>query len=153
MQKNQSSTPAVAVIPETSSGTSATTENSQPASSGAPIVSPAPTGTQGPAVVQPQPTNSPSQAQATTSNTISGSTAVSYALAEVLTHKDASSCWTAINGNVYDLTSWVSKHPGGQEAILGICGKDGSIAFNGQHGETKKQADILATFKIGSLSQ
>lgn len=76
-----------------------------------------------------------------------------YTLTQVAAHKDASSCWSAVNGNVYDLTAWISQHPGGERAILGICGKDGSAAFNKQHGDAKKQADILATFKIGSLSQ
>ncbi len=78
-------------------------------------------------------------------------TPVSYTLAQVAVHKDASSCWSAVNGNVYDLTSWIAKHPGGEKAILGICGKDGSAAFNGKHDGAKKQADILATFKIGVL--
>src|SRR4051812_33182532 len=55
-----------------------------------------------------------------------------YTLADVSKHKDASSCWTAINGGVYDVTSWIDQHPGGRDAILSLCGKDGSSAFNGQ---------------------
>jgi cytochrome b involved in lipid metabolism len=83
-----------------------------------------------------------------------GSTGVkSYTLGEVGTHKNATSCWSAINGNVYDLTQWISQHPGGEQAILSICGKDGSAAFNGQHGGMQKQAQILATFKIGVLAK
>ena len=77
----------------------------------------------------------------------------SYTLAQVAVHKDASSCWSAVNGNVYDLSSWIAKHPGGEKAILSICGKDGSAAFNGQHEGQEKQADVLATFKIGALSE
>ena len=78
---------------------------------------------------------------------------VSYTLAQVAVHKDVSSCWSAVNDNVYDLTSWVAKHPGGEGAILSICGKNGSAAFNGKHDGAQKQADILATFKIGALSK
>lgn len=74
-----------------------------------------------------------------------------YTLAQVATHNSASSCWSAVNGNVYDLSSWIGNHPGGQEAILSICGKDGSAAFNGQHEGQQKQADVLAGFKIGAL--
>jgi cytochrome b involved in lipid metabolism len=77
----------------------------------------------------------------------------SHTLAEVATHKDAASCWSAINGNVYDLTAWVPKHPGGEEAILGICGIDGSARFNRQHGGKSLQAGILAGYKIGALAQ
>lgn len=74
-----------------------------------------------------------------------------YSIAEIALHSSVISCWTTVNGKVYDLTSWIKDHPGGQQAILGICGKDGSEAFNSQHGGQEKQAEILATFQIGSL--
>lgn len=85
----------------------------------------------------------------------SGDTATptSYTAAEVALHKDGESCWTIIDGNVYDLTQWIPQHPGGAQAILGLCGRDGTEAFHGQHDDAKRQADILATFKIGTLSQ
>ncbi|MFA6601980.1 MAG: cytochrome b5-like heme/steroid binding domain-containing protein [Candidatus Paceibacterota bacterium] len=72
-------------------------------------------------------------------------------LTEVVKHATAADCWTTVNGSVYDLTSWVADHPGGREAILYICGKDGSVAFNGKHGGQDKPAAALASFKIGSL--
>lgn len=71
---------------------------------------------------------------------------------ELAKHADVSSCYSSINGFVYDLTAWISKHPGGKTAILSICGKDGSSAFNGQHGGKEKQEVKLETFKIGTLS-
>lgn len=77
------------------------------------------------------------------------STVKSYSATEVASHSDKSSCWSIINGNVYDLTSWVPQHPGGEGAILSICGIDGSGAFNNQHGGRSKIANILAGFKIG----
>ena len=76
-----------------------------------------------------------------------------YGMAEVATHNSASSCWSAVNGSVYDLTSWISEHPGGSKAILGICGKDGSAAFNDQHEGERRPANELAGFKIGLLGQ
>lgn len=79
-------------------------------------------------------------------------TATKYTLADVATHSTQSSCWTAINGTVYDVTNWISQHPGGAEAILGLCGKDGSDAFNGKHGGQARPAAELATFLIGTLS-
>lgn len=72
-----------------------------------------------------------------------------YTAADVAAHNSKSSCWSIINGNVYDLTSWIPKHPGGENAILQLCGTDGSAKFNGQHGGAAKQAGILAGFKIG----
>jgi cytochrome b involved in lipid metabolism len=75
-----------------------------------------------------------------------------YTMAQVAAHSSASSCWAAINGNVYDLTSWVNQHPGGPGAILSLCGTDGSDAFNGQHGGQRRPASELAQFLLGPLN-
>ncbi len=88
-----------------------------------------------------------------TTPTPATNTGKSITLVEIAQHKDKTSCWTTINGGVYDLTSWISRHPGGEQAILSICGIDGSAAFNAQHGGATKQQQILATFKIGTLAQ
>ena len=72
---------------------------------------------------------------------------------EVATHNSESSCWSVIDNHIYDLTRWIPQHPSGGQAILGLCGKDGTNAFHGQHGEAKRQADILASMKIGELSK
>ncbi len=85
--------------------------------------------------------------------TTAAPTASLFTMAQVTTHNSATSCWSIIDGNVYDLTAWISKHPGGERAILGLCGKDGTAAFHGQHGDAKRQADILATMKMGALAQ
>jgi len=83
-----------------------------------------------------------------------GSTDVSaITMAVIAQHDSRTSCWSAINGSVYDLTSWIQKHPGGEQAILQLCGTDGSAKFNGQHGGQAKQATVLAGFKIGVLSK
>lgn len=52
-----------------------------------------------------------------------------YTMAEVATANSAENCLSVINSKVYNLTEWIKKHPGGQKAILGICGKDGTEAF------------------------
>jgi cytochrome b involved in lipid metabolism len=57
-----------------------------------------------------------------------------------------------VGGNVYDLTSYVSNHPGGSSVIKAICGKDGSAAFAGQHSGASKPNNVLAGFKLGALA-
>ena len=69
--------------------------------------------------------------------------------AEVTGHASRQSCWSTINGNVYDLTSWIPKHPGGEQAILQLCGKDGSSKFTNKHGGNSKVLSVLFGFKIG----
>lgn len=86
-----------------------------------------------------------------TSSTPASSGPASYTWAQVATHNSSSSCWTVVNGAVYDLTSWISNHPGGEKAIRSMCGGDGSEDFNEQHGGDGGPEKILASFKIGVL--
>ena len=99
-------------------------------------------------------TDTPTSTSSTTTTTSTPpASASSYTLAEVATHNNPSSCWRAINGKVYNLTSWINQHPGGPEHILSICGIDGSSAFNAQHGGQSRPESELARFYIGTLSQ
>jgi cytochrome b involved in lipid metabolism len=96
----------------------------------------------------PVPTTSSTQ-----ETTNSSSTLPSYALAQVAEHGETNGCWTSINGAVYDLNAWIAKHPGGDKNIFMICGKDGSSAFDNQHGGERKPEKILAGFQIGTLTK
>ncbi len=96
------------------------------------------------------PTTSTTTVSTTTPNTTPTSTTKTYSLAEVATHSTQASCWTTIRGSVYDVTTWISKHPGGAQAITGLCGKDGA-AFVAKHGGQAKPETVLAGFKIGVL--
>jgi cytochrome b involved in lipid metabolism len=72
---------------------------------------------------------------------------------QIVQHSSRSNCWSAINGSVYDLTSWIPNHPGGEEKILSLCGIDGSSRYNSKHGGEAKPARMLAGFKLGILAQ
>lgn len=74
-----------------------------------------------------------------------------YTLADVEQHSTAADCWSIVEGNVYDLTSWISQHPGGQGPIEGMCGVDATQAFLGQHGTQSRPNNELAGFQIGAL--
>lgn len=75
-----------------------------------------------------------------------------YTAAEVSMHSGESSCWSIVNGKVYDLTSFVGDHPGGDRNILKICGKDGTSAFDSQHEGDRKPNAMLDGFYLGELS-
>lgn len=83
--------------------------------------------------------------------TVSGSSG-SYTMAQVAEHADAASCWAVVEGKVYDLTAWVQQHPGGNQAIVAICGKDATEQFTKKHGGEGKPATALARFEIGKLA-
>lgn len=89
----------------------------------------------------------------TPSGSTGGATSAGITMTVVAQHSSRTDCWSAINGSVYDLTSWIPKHPGGEGAIVQLCGKDGSAKFNGQHGGDSGKAKILTGFKVGVLAQ
>jgi cytochrome b involved in lipid metabolism len=90
------------------------------------------------------PTPTASATPTTTSNALT--------LARVKANNTASSCWSIINGNVYNLTSWISNHPGGKSAITSLCGIDGTSAFNSQHRNESKPESRLTGYLLGKLT-
>jgi len=76
----------------------------------------------------------------------------SYTAAQVAKHSSASSCWTIVAKNVYDVTKYVAKHPGGAAVIKSMCGKDGSAMFRGEHAGQSAPTRTLARYRIGTLA-
>jgi len=76
-----------------------------------------------------------------------------YTLDDVALHATQASCWSAVNGKVYNLTSFITKHPGGEKRILNMCGKDASAAFSNQHEGEPKPERMLASYYLGELSE
>ncbi len=74
-----------------------------------------------------------------------------FTMEQVRQHASSASCWTAIDGKVYDVTSWINRHPGGPERILSLCGTDGTAAFHGQHASQGRPNDTLGSYQIGTL--
>ena len=46
-----------------------------------------------------------------------------FSMAEVAKHNSADSCWLVIDGEVYDVTSFLQEHPGGKRVLLKEGGK------------------------------
>jgi|694.fasta_scaffold13346_14 cytochrome b involved in lipid metabolism len=77
-----------------------------------------------------------------------------YTLSQIEQKNNKTSCWTIIGGYVYDITSYIPNHPGGEKEILQICGKDGSQLFSKpQEHKDEGASNVLDTFKIGTMSQ
>lgn len=97
----------------------------------------------------PTPSATPS---ATPSPAPTVSKAPALTMKDVAANNTAKSCWSAIDGNVYDLTRWINSHPGGSSAITFLCGTDGSKAFAAQHAGEGKPTSRLAGFLLGPLA-
>jgi cytochrome b involved in lipid metabolism len=79
-------------------------------------------------------------------------TQAGYTMADVKKANSRTKCWSAIDGNVYDLTAWISAHPGGASAITFLCGIDGSNAYKAQHGNQARPAMNLTKYLLGPLT-
>ena len=76
-----------------------------------------------------------------------------FTLEEVTRHSSADDCWTVVDGSVYDLTSFIRRHPGGAEQVLRMCGKDGSEYFLEEHSDQKEPNSWLETLLIGTVKK
>merc|ERR1719352_2160462 len=56
-----------------------------------------------------------------------------YTMDEVAKHTSKSDCWVVVDGQVLDVTSFLSEHPGGELAIPTFAGKDATEEFNMIH--------------------
>lgn len=81
------------------------------------------------------------------------STTKVFTMSDMTTHNNDTSCYTAINGNVYDITKYLSIHPGGKSAIMRICGNDGTEVFTRKHGGDEKPNLILRSMQVGVISK
>ncbi|XP_027066120.1 cytochrome B5-like protein isoform X1 [Coffea arabica] len=72
-----------------------------------------------------------------------------YSKAEVSLHNKRADCWIIIKDKVYDVTSYVEEHPGG-DAILAHAGDDSTEGFYGPQHATRV-FDMIEDFYIGDL--
>ncbi len=78
-------------------------------------------------------------------------TPTSYTMQQVTANNKTSSCWSVIDGFVYNLTSWINAHPGGAANIIKLCGIDGTALFKAQHLNQTNPAQRLSSFLLGPL--
>ncbi|KAH7106201.1 cytochrome b5-like heme/steroid binding domain-containing protein [Auriculariales sp. MPI-PUGE-AT-0066] len=65
---------------------------------------------------------------------VNGPQLLRVTLSELKKHNKRSDAWTAINGNVYNMTPFFGYHPGGDDELMRIAGRDGTRLFALTHG-------------------
>jgi hypothetical protein len=101
----------------------------------------------------PKPTPTVSATPTATPTPTPTPTVAGYTMTQVRANNTSRSCWTVIDGVVYDLTKWISNHPGGSGAILFLCGTDGTNAFSAQHQNQARPAIRLDSYRLGPLNK
>lgn len=56
--------------------------------------------------------------------------AKTYTFEEVSAHNTRDDIWIIYNGKVYDVTTYLDEHPGGEEVIIDCAGGDATDAFD-----------------------
>jgi len=70
---------------------------------------------------------------------------------DVRQHSKPDDKWIVIDGRVYDITTWVHKHPGGPIVIGHYAGQDATGAFEAFHKDMKVVSKYMAPLEIGTV--
>ena len=74
-------------------------------------------------------------------------------MAELSKHNSEKSCWTLIDGIVYDITFYITRHPGGKHTIIRGAGMESSEMFRKHHKGVDVKTTYAARFAIGKICE
>lgn len=73
-----------------------------------------------------------------------------FTMEEAAQHNTKDDCWVVIDGKVYDVSSYLDEHPGGDDVLLGATGQDATDEFE-DAGHSKSARELMEKFFIGEL--
>ncbi|XP_061165492.1 acyl-CoA 6-desaturase-like isoform X1 [Saccostrea echinata] len=77
----------------------------------------------------------------------------SYSCQEVAKHDKRDDRWIIINNEVYNITEWSKRHPGGSKVIGHYAGQDATDAFRAFHNDLDQVQKYLLPLHIGSVQK
>lgn len=74
---------------------------------------------------------------------------------DVAARNSRSACWISRNGKVYDVSTFLADHPGGDDLILNFAGKDvGDVMKDkNEHEHSESAYEMLDEFVVGRLCE
>ena len=75
------------------------------------------------------------QVASTSTNVGGNSDSAMVTMEELASHNTATDCWVGLYGNVYDLTDYAKKHPGGARIVTNLAGSDGTSEYQRFHSQ------------------
>lgn len=73
-----------------------------------------------------------------------------YTLEEIRLHSMSSDSWLIVHDKVYDVTSFLEEHPGGEEVLLEQAGGDATESFE-DVGHSIDARELLLQYYVGEL--
>ncbi|KAK7181859.1 hypothetical protein DPSP01_002447 [Paraphaeosphaeria sporulosa] len=70
---------------------------------------------------------------------------------EVKAHNSRDDCWVVIQDKVWDVTEFLSEHPGGSEVILKYAGKDATSVYNEFHAPGMLEETLATNKFVGDI--
>jgi cytochrome b involved in lipid metabolism len=74
-------------------------------------------------------------------------------MSQLSSHSTPSDCWMAISGNVYNVSAFLSAHPGGAPIMIPYCGKDATAAYNNKGGSGNSHSSAATAMLAQYLVQ
>ena len=94
----------------------------------------------------------PHRARAVRKPPAAASTETSFPLSELVLHNDDDhGYWISIDREIYDVTEFLRRHPGGPMVLQGYAGRDATQAYHRLHSASTAAAVALGRCRIGSL--
>ncbi|EDW02069.1 cytochrome b5 [Drosophila grimshawi] len=81
---------------------------------------------------------------------MSGEGEKTFTRADVAKHNTNKDTWLLIHNSIYDVTSFLNEHPGGEEVLIEQAGKDATENFE-DVGHSNDAREMMKKFKIGEL--
>ncbi|KAF9976318.1 hypothetical protein BGZ65_007880 [Modicella reniformis] len=73
-----------------------------------------------------------------------------FTMADLAQHSTRDDLYLAIGGKVYDCTTFIDEHPGGEEVLLDEAGKDATESFD-DVGHSNQARDQLREMYVGEF--
>ncbi|XP_024359923.1 cytochrome b5 [Physcomitrium patens] len=77
---------------------------------------------------------------------------VVFSAEEVQRHVSPGDCWIIVRGKVYDISTFMDDHPGGDDVLLQAAGRDATEEFDNV-GHSKAAIAQMETFHVGECPE
>eukprot|EP01116_Phalansterium_solitarium_P012047 TRINITY_DN279_c0_g1_i1.p1 TRINITY_DN279_c0_g1~~TRINITY_DN279_c0_g1_i1.p1 ORF type:complete len:133 (+),score=32.12 TRINITY_DN279_c0_g1_i1:68-466(+) len=74
-----------------------------------------------------------------------------YTAEEVAKHNSMSDAWIVHKGLVYDITKFLDSHPGGEDVLLSVAGREDSTSDFEDVGHSEEARNTMKEYLIGEI--